>query len=161
MPAPEEKERTSEGTLLDAVTDVLPVPATTAPVTEPGKHDTANSLREEPTLSHSLAMDDHDEKGFVQHPRDEEVVDLGWNEKKENIPAPLVGGLGNEDLWLLIRRFNKQMYHVKEVPHSVPGYLDLNVSDDEEFSPDKLRATVERFYMTCVFQFEANMSSRV
>ncbi|KAI1365145.1 hypothetical protein F5Y08DRAFT_191757 [Xylaria arbuscula] len=145
-----EEGKTSEGTLLDAVADVLPVPATTAPVTKPGEHNTANSLTEEPTLSHSLAMDDHDEKGFVQHPRDEEVADLGWNEQKENIPAPLVGGLGNEDLWLLIRRFNKQMYHVKEVPHSVPGDLDLNVSDEEEFSPDKLRATVERFYMTVV-----------
>jgi hypothetical protein len=40
------------------------------------------------------------------------------------------------------------MYHVKEVPYAVPGDLDLNISDEEEFSPDKLRATVERFYMT-------------
>lgn len=45
------------------------------------------------------------------------------------------------------------MYHVKEVPYTVPGDLDLNVSDEEEFSPDKLRATVERFYMTYVLQF--------
>ncbi|RWA06093.1 hypothetical protein EKO27_g9008, partial [Xylaria grammica] len=128
--------------------DILPIPATTAPVTDPGEYAKANSLAEEPTLSHSLAMGDHDEKGFVQHPRDDEVVDLGWNERKENIPAPLVGGLGNEELWVLIRRFNKHMYHVKEVPCSVPGDLDLNISDEEEFSPDKLRATVERFYMT-------------
>ncbi|KAI0505401.1 hypothetical protein F5B22DRAFT_639951 [Xylaria bambusicola] len=150
MSASEEKDKASEGSVLSTVAEVLPVPANTAPVTNPSEHDTANSLREEPTLSHSLAMEDHDEKGFVQIPRDEEVADLGWNEKKENIPAPLVGGLGNEDLWLLIRRFNKQMYHVKEIPYSVPGDLDLNISDEEEFSPDKLRATVERFYMTVV-----------
>ncbi|KAI8948166.1 hypothetical protein F4801DRAFT_471478 [Xylaria longipes] len=151
MSAPEEnKEDNAASSAYKAVANVLPVPATTAPVTNPHDHDLANSLTEEPTLSHSLAMADHDEKGVVQHPRDEEVADLGWHQKKEDIPAGLVGGLGNEDLWLLIRRFNKQMYHVKEVPHTVPGDLDLNISDDEEFSPDKLRATVERFYMTVV-----------
>ncbi|GAW17205.1 hypothetical protein ANO14919_066580 [Xylariales sp. No.14919] len=141
-------EETKEAPGGTSFADILPIPATTAPVTNPGEYDKANSLAEEPTLSHSLAMGDHDEKGVVQHPRDDEVVDLGWNERKEKIPAPLVGGLGNEDLWVLIRRFNKQMYHVKEVPCSVPGDLDLNISDEEEFSPDKLRATVERFYMT-------------
>jgi len=40
------------------------------------------------------------------------------------------------------------MYHVKEYPHPVPGNLDLNIADEEEFSPDKLRATIERLYMT-------------
>ena len=40
------------------------------------------------------------------------------------------------------------MYHVKEYPHPVPGNLDLNIADEEEFSPDKLRANVERLYMT-------------
>ncbi|KAI0418262.1 hypothetical protein F5X98DRAFT_386477 [Xylaria grammica] len=143
-------EETKEAPGGTSFADILPIPATTAPVTNPGEYDKANSLAEEPTLSHSLAMGDHDEKGVVQHPRDDEVVDLGWNERKEKIPAPLVGGLGNEDLWVLIRRFNKQMYHVKEVPCSVPGDLDLNISDEEEFSPDKLRATMERFYMTVV-----------
>lgn len=28
------------------------------------------------------------------------------------------------------------------------GNLDLNIADDEEFSPDKLRSTIERLYMT-------------
>lgn len=40
------------------------------------------------------------------------------------------------------------MYHVKSVPNPVPGGLDLNIADEEEFSPDKLRANVERLYMT-------------
>ncbi|KAI0467345.1 hypothetical protein F4859DRAFT_525987 [Xylaria cf. heliscus] len=150
MSTAEEKEEGKVASVCTVVADVLPVPATTAPVTNPHEHDLANSLTEEPTLSHSLAMADHEEKGIVQCPRDEEVADLGWNQRKEHIPAPLVGGLGNEDLWLLIRRFNKQMYHVKEVPYTVPGDLDLNVSDEEEFSPDKLRAAVERFYMTVI-----------
>jgi hypothetical protein len=34
-------------------------------------------------------------------------MDLGWNEPKEAVAKPLVGGLSNEDLWLLVRRFNK------------------------------------------------------
>lgn len=42
------------------------------------------------------------------------------------------------------------MYHVKSIPSSVPGGLDLNIADDEEFSPDKLRANIERLYMTVI-----------
>lgn len=107
MSTSEENKEDNATSAYTGVANVLPVPATAAPVTNPYEHNLANSLAEEPTLSHSLAMADHDEKGVVQYPRDEEVVDLGWNQKKEHIPAPLVGGLGNEDLWLLIRRFNK------------------------------------------------------
>ena len=40
------------------------------------------------------------------------------------------------------------MYHVKEVTTPVPGNLDLNIADEDEFSPDKLRSTIERLYMT-------------
>lgn len=42
----------------------------------------------------------------------------------------------------------QQIYHLKATPYSPPGGLDLNIAEDEEFSPDKLRATVERLYMT-------------
>lgn len=93
---------------VDAVKEFLPIPADTDPVTDPYNHDVSNSMAEEPTLSHALAVDDHEEKGRAQLDHEEEdVVDLGWNEKKERIAAPLVGGLNNEDLWLLVRRFNK------------------------------------------------------
>jgi hypothetical protein len=40
------------------------------------------------------------------------------------------------------------MYHVKATPYPVPGGLDLNIANEEEFSPDKMRANVERLYMT-------------
>ena len=40
------------------------------------------------------------------------------------------------------------MYHVKEFPHPVANNLDLNIADEDEFSPDKLRASIERLYMT-------------
>ncbi|KAF4552227.1 Hypothetical protein D9617_10g072070 [Elsinoe fawcettii] len=130
--------------------DLLPIPNDSQPVSEPGKKETHTSLTQEATASHALAMADHDEKGVAQQSHGSEVRDLGWNEPKEQIAAPLVGGLENEELWVLVRRFNKQMYHVKEYPHPVPGNLDLNIADEEEFSPDKLRAQLERLYMTII-----------
>lgn len=42
------------------------------------------------------------------------------------------------------------MYHIKAIDYPPPGGLDLNISDEEEFSPDKLRSNIERLYMTVV-----------
>lgn len=127
--------------------DELAVPGTTV---RPRGKMAANILGDKPTASHELATADHDLKGAAQVLRDEDVVDLGWHEDERMRPKPLVGGLPNEELWLLIRRFNMQMYHVKEYPYPVPGGLDLNVAAEEEFSPDKLRCNVERLYMTVI-----------
>ncbi|KAI9851612.1 MAG: hypothetical protein M1838_003206 [Thelocarpon superellum] len=108
-------------------------------------------LHSAPTESHSLATADHEEKGTAQEDHDEsEVKDLGWNQHVDQVPAPLVGGLPNEEVWTLVRRFNKQMYHVKATPTAPPGGLDLNIAEDEEFSPDKLRSNIERLYMTVI-----------
>ncbi|KAK8429807.1 hypothetical protein IWX49DRAFT_546019 [Phyllosticta citricarpa] len=131
--------------------DLLPIPA----VSDPTTTDQAETLSDKPTLSHALAMDNHPaEKGLAQHAfqrqHEKEVMDLGWNESEEEITDPLVGGLENEELWLLCRRFNKQVYHVKSSPRPAPGNLDMYIADQEEFSPDKLRATIERLYMTVI-----------
>lgn len=83
--------------------DLLPVPHET----EPEKKEISTSLGDKPTDSHALALEDHEEKGAAQVFHTEEVVDLGWNEPGSKIESPLVGGLANEDLWVLIRRFNK------------------------------------------------------
>lgn len=40
------------------------------------------------------------------------------------------------------------MYHVKALAEPPLAGLDLNIADEEEFSPDKLRANIERLYMT-------------
>ncbi|KAJ0121908.1 hypothetical protein J7T55_002418 [Diaporthe amygdali] len=135
-----------------AITDLLPIPADTQPVSNPDKTEASNTLTEGPSLSHELATTDPEEKGLAQQAHEDEVLDLGWSQKKQEISQPLVGGMDNEELWLLIRRFDKQMYHVKSVPNPVPGGLDLNIADDEEFSPDKLRANLERLYMTVIIQ---------
>ena len=42
------------------------------------------------------------------------------------------------------------MYHVKALPEPPLGGLDLNIADEEEFSPDKLRGNIERLYMTVI-----------
>ena len=71
-------------------------------------HDSPEIVEEEhPTESHALANADHDVKGAAQYDHGEtEVRDLGWNDDERKIPQ-LVGGLPNEELWTLIRRFNK------------------------------------------------------
>lgn len=124
--------------------DLLPIPHET----DPEKEERTVTMMDMPTESHALAQADHDEKGAAQAEHGEEVVNLGWNEPALAISNPLVGGVSNEHLWVLVRRFNKQMYHVKEIPNPPPGGLDLNIADEEEFSPDKLRSNVERLYMT-------------
>ena len=65
-----------------------------------------------PTESHQLAnapVDEEEEKGVAQlaHNDAAEVKDLGWNDHPDDVPSPLVGGMQNEELWTLIRRFNK------------------------------------------------------
>ncbi|KAB8230515.1 DUF3292 domain-containing protein [Aspergillus alliaceus] len=106
-----------------------------------------------PTESHALAQIGQDEKGLAQEASDtNEVTDLGWEQSPE---GQIVAGLSNEDLWMLIRRFNKQLYYVKAVPDAPLQRLDLNRAEDEHFSPDKLRATLERFYTTIVVSLAA------
>ena len=105
-----------------------------------------------PSDSHALASaDDHEIKGAVQMNHEEgEVRDMGWNDHPADVPTPLVGGLPNEELWTLVRRFNKQMYHVKATNDPILAGLDLNIVDEDEFSPDKLRSNIERLYMTVI-----------
>lgn len=89
------------------LSDYLPIPHNTAPLTDPDKQEVAQSLTDAPTMSHALAMEDHDEKGEAQLAHDGEVKDLGWTDHVDQIVNPLVGGMPNQDLWVLIRRFNK------------------------------------------------------
>jgi hypothetical protein len=76
-----------------------------------------------------------------------EVKNIGWNKEPSEVPAPVVGGLRNEELWTLVRRFDKQVFHVKRIEERPLADLDMNIADEEEFSPEKLRAQLERLYM--------------
>ncbi|KAL6862246.1 hypothetical protein J3F83DRAFT_745539 [Trichoderma novae-zelandiae] len=110
-----------------------------------------------PTASHALAEEsiqgasDTQSKGASQLEHDEvEVKNIGWNEMAQFVPQPVVGGLRNEELWTLIRRFNQHIFEVRRIDTVPLADLDMNVADDDAFSPHKLRATLERFYMTVV-----------
>lgn len=64
-------------------------------------------LEEKSTESHALATSQHELKGASQRAgRDENLTDLGWRKGSKEVQT-LVGGLPNEELWTLIRRFNK------------------------------------------------------
>ncbi|AEO59658.1 hypothetical protein MYCTH_103671 [Thermothelomyces thermophilus ATCC 42464] len=129
--------------------DLLPIPATDPTTATPDSQTHTDAAGDGPTLSHALAAETRGAQGPAQpNNNNSSVVDLGWNEKKENIAASPIEGMTNEELWLLVRRFNKQIYNVKATPYPPPGGLDLNIAEDEEFSPDKLRANIERLYMT-------------
>lgn len=106
--------------------DLPPVRNTTPPAMGPAQSDEYSRAQERPhdpveiveaheedhpTESHALADADHDLIGAAQIDHGEtEVKNIGWNEKAKDVPVPLVGGLSNEDLWMLIRRFNKVVF---------------------------------------------------
>ncbi|KAM0255353.1 hypothetical protein ACHAQJ_005873 [Trichoderma viride] len=118
--------------------------------------DIIESYDEEiPTASHALAEEsiqaDAENKGASQIEHDEiEVKNIGWNEKAQCVPQPVVGGMRNEELWTLIRRFNKQVFEVRSIETVPLADLDMNIAEDDLFSPDKLRAQLERLYMIVI-----------
>lgn len=85
------------------------------------------------------------------HDADESIVDLGWHENPENVEH-LIDGISNEDVFTLVRRFNKVVWYLKDAPSpSVKaGGLDLAVASDQEFAPNKMRAQMERLYISVV-----------
>jgi hypothetical protein len=95
--------------------DLLPIPHQKAAVTDPEKKELSTDTKDTPTISHALAAEavaDPESAGAAQQEHEEEVVDLGWNEPAQDIANPLVGGLPNDDLWILLRRFNKVCTHL-------------------------------------------------
>ncbi|CBF85245.1 hypothetical protein AN1625.2 [Aspergillus nidulans FGSC A4] len=108
-----------------------------------------------PTDSHILSQtkpQDNEAKGLAHRAGENEpgqVSDIGWG-SSDTVQERVVPGLSNEDLFMLIRRFNKQIYNVKAVPDAPLQGLDLVRAEDDHFSPDKLRATLERFYTTII-----------
>ncbi|OQE12844.1 hypothetical protein PENFLA_c061G06503 [Penicillium flavigenum] len=112
---------------------------------------TSPEIPEGLTDSHVLSQVDQDEKGLSQKASDTpELTKIGWGGSPGAIEEPLVAGISNQDLWMLIRRFDKQVYRVKAVSDAPVQRLDLTRPNDDEFSPDKLRATLERFYTTVI-----------
>lgn len=78
-----------------------------------------------------------------------DLSDLGWSEEP-SMPIPVLHGMRNESLWMLVRRFNNQTYRVRAIENAPSKDLDMYVSNKEQFSPDKLKSTFERFYVNVV-----------
>ncbi|KAM0332294.1 hypothetical protein ACHAQA_002570 [Verticillium albo-atrum] len=102
---------------------------------------------ESQTCSHTLAKADILSFQDAEPSHDGSVVDLGWNQKPEHDAKPWVKGMHNEDVWVLVRRMNKQVYELRKTDTIPYGGLDLVVARDSECSPNKLRSETERLYM--------------
>lgn len=96
---------------MNTTAPAIPPPLTTQEGAVPGGEDA-------PTESHAIAaapVEEHPESHGAIHEVSaaaagtdgDEIKDLGWNKKPEAVPSPLIGGLDNEQLWTLVRRFNK------------------------------------------------------
>ncbi|KAJ3794438.1 hypothetical protein GGU11DRAFT_730253 [Lentinula aff. detonsa] len=113
-------------------------------ILKPTEHH--NRVSEVPTVAESPAL----ASGDRERPKDPETEDLGWSENPK-VPIPVVQGLDNEHLWVLVRRFNKQVYHFRRIPNPPPGVLDCTSAiTSDSYSPDKLRSALERFYLTII-----------
>lgn len=64
-------------------------------------------LGQETSTSHILATQNHAIQGAAQQAgKIDGITNLGWQKNAKGVDT-LVGGLDNDDLWMLIRRFNK------------------------------------------------------
>jgi hypothetical protein len=67
-------------------------------------------LAQATTTSHQLATGDHDYGQLhgkaIEAGKDPNTTDIGWRANGNGVDT-LVGGISNEDLWALIRRFNR------------------------------------------------------
>ena len=65
-------------------------------------------------------------------------------------------GLENDELWKIIRRFDKQVYHVKATADGRKRGLrpelemDLVASEEQDYTPDRIRLNLERLYISFV-----------
>ncbi|KAF5966387.1 hypothetical protein FCOIX_12555 [Fusarium coicis] len=76
-----------------------------------------------------------------------EVQDVGWNDDQIRPEDYAIDGIKNEDVWLLVRRFNKRVFQLNHAPNHPEDEMDFDVAEEEQFSANKLRAQIERLYM--------------
>ena len=64
-------------------------------------------LGQNTSTSHQLATGEHELRGAAQEAgKEDRTTNLGWQANAVGVDT-LVGGLPNEELWTLVRRFNK------------------------------------------------------
>ncbi|EYE98908.1 uncharacterized protein EURHEDRAFT_373989 [Aspergillus ruber CBS 135680] len=108
------------------------------------------------TDSHDLVRTETGDSALAtnvrNHPNPPEIK---YRPSSRTLEETLAEGLSNEDLWMLIRRFNKQIYYVKAAEEAPQKALDLNRAEDEKYPPEKLRITLERFYTSVIIGFSS------
>ncbi|KAH7034560.1 uncharacterized protein B0I36DRAFT_360073 [Microdochium trichocladiopsis] len=87
------------------------------------------------------------------------IVSIGWDSHERDggrLPEQVVEGLDNEDLWHLLRKFNRQIFHVKATTRPLlPGDVDFDTAADEDFTAKKVRAHLERLYIGVIIDMLA------
>ncbi|KAL9933993.1 hypothetical protein V8E36_007075 [Tilletia maclaganii] len=111
------------------------------------------------TCPHPQPQQQAHPRGDEVGPLDPDTQDLGWAVYEQDVPQPLLSGMKNKDLWQLERRYNNQTFAVKRVdddnsPHLLNG-LDCNIAENHQFTPDRLRSTLERFYTSVILSLAA------
>ncbi|KAK7941541.1 uncharacterized protein PG986_013928, partial [Apiospora aurea] len=98
-----------------------------------------------------VAISDADVRGVHQTEKHVEALpqtaDLGWNKDAEDMPNSLMEGMSNDDYWVLVRRFDNQIFTLKETVKPLASGLDFNLAEGAAFEPNKLRSQFERLYM--------------
>lgn len=132
------------------------------PVTTDPHMDTILKTGSIAEVGHSHNSTDIDRKGVKayseirieeQELQHDDLVETLWTDAAPDAQTQ-VSTLKYEDLWVLVRRFNKTVYHLKLADH-IEGGLDSNIAGFETYSPEKLRGTVERFYIIVVVSLVA------
>ena len=101
----------TEKTEEDAV-NALPNERAAAPKTPPKP---ASPLQEKSSESHALATETPALTGAIQRAgKEARITNLGWQANAKGVGA-LVGGLSNDELWTLVRRFNK-VWSIEYIP---------------------------------------------
>ena len=94
---------TGGSTIADSETtlaSVLPTSTAAAPANDNAQGGSGSTVLDEPPPHPSTKIEAFQLK-------DPEVRDFGWNSAPKAVPSPLVHGLANDDLYTLVRRFNK------------------------------------------------------
>ncbi|KAI1038315.1 hypothetical protein LB505_007857 [Fusarium chuoi] len=118
------------------------------------EHGADGSTALHTSVQHEPLLLDAAEKGkedIIANPA--EVKDMGWDDDWMRPEDCTIDGIKNEDMWLLVRRFNKRVFHLKHAPDHPEDEMDFNVAAEEQFSPNKLRAQIERLYVGAILGF--------
>jgi len=104
--------------------------------------------------SHDLALREPKIQGAIQKQSLGEsglkVNDLGWHKDPSDMPDGLIGGVSNDSLFAMIRRFNKDVFDVKAVPSRELSGLDLVEAWDDDHATDKITLHLQRAYLSIV-----------